>query len=1529
MNPPVRAPRTVARKKNESAPTLRSVPPAISDKEDELLAIAVSAQRRTDPEDSDITSLAALLRTELDATAPATLYADAGAASSAGASTQLADATAAPAAASIGIGGTGLATPLFAAGFTALAISVNRGATARPDATSPKIQSVSAQAQSTSLVLVFDEAIDASYLPPLSALTVTTNGLANPVTAMTVAGNTVTLKLAQAFTAGPVTVSYQDPSPGDDKSAFQDLAGNDAASFLRGIVADGYVSGAEIYLDINRNGRADVGESTGVFTATDGSFLLPARIADVAIIAVGGINIDTGLPQTTPLKAPPGSLVVNPLTTLIQTVMDRALESGQPISAASAATRVASAFELSLPSGLSLLTFDPLAQDNAISLAAQQAAAQLATLAAVGSSGDSQIADRLMRGIAAQIETQPGAPIDVNGISMADLAAMASAQGVSLSSDTQLKILTVAQAIGAASNLNAISAVQRQTASDAQPPAPPLISGALDDVGADIGALPSGRSTDDYRPVLKGTAEPGTAVQIFRGDALIASARTNTSTGEWSMELRTLDIGSHSLSAKAVDPSGNVSAASVPFNLTLTRDDTPPATPIISGATNATPPTVSGTSEPDATVRLFEGSTLLGTTRADATGQWSITLDTLSNGNHALTAQATDWSFNKSPTSAAIQLTVSADVTAPSAPQIGSLVDDIGGVRGAIAPSSITDDSQPTISGTAEPGATVKLYDGASLVASTISDPANGAWTATTRVLRDGLKALTAQAFDAAGNASTASPPVTFSLASDSLAPAAPTIAAATGAGRVTASGTAEPGTTIELFEGSVLLGSGVTGSSGAWIITTRLMTEGAHTVIAKATDPAGNVSPSSAPFNFSTAIDPSDLLALSGGGYKALVADAAMLAGVLKYFNSDSNPSNDLDIASLLNDELTISANSGSTWFVNLLAFSPSFVASLNDYTNLFATDGIRDISTDYRAGSDTTPAGIDGFFGVMGEQYNGFVHKYVDQLETAIRPALQASLSTLRSVGDLVAYLDDSMGNMGRFVLAGIADGGQWLLSQLDAALTNVPGYVALRESLTAFFSSLASLPMHLKPYLGAVAVALIEGIDWNVFAQKAIFSPDETDLALRQINFYTSDNNDPDTASNRTAALATQSLVYELAISADEAALAPNSARSGADVVMATVTNGEAKYGLLRSTYNFIPVSATSVGAPTDKPAPWLPSIPSGDLNVEYDAGLFSWGVDTTFRDLDFKGLSAFLSSSISSSAGALAGSYGVLGDPTSVAGLIVQGLDLVSLGNFTDLVLGYTKGFAPLVQARANPDGSYTAGDPGYLSSTNFIDPVGITSNRDAAKHGYLRMADGGYFDNSSVTSGLSYLFANRDASWVPNDGKEDFSITLFSFNGLGETVSKTLASRGFDNIGNVAERLFKDGKQQEATVLGIDLIDLSHPNSAVFESANGLVSGMGQPIWSYADSSATGIGVGFAIKTYAMEVKTIANNTMNIGAGYEGTLNLWNIISKTDAMPLLNAGTWNDYEVMYQQILSGLQTSNNGYVGASLLAQAVL
>lgn len=398
--------------------------------------------------------------------------------------------------------------------------------------------------------------------------------------------------------------------------------------------------------------------------------------------------------------------------------------------------------------------------------------------------------------------------------------------------------------------------------------------------------------------------------------------------------------------------------------------------------------------------------------------------------------------------------------------------------------------------------------------------------------------------------------------------------------------------------------------------------------------------------------------------------------------------------------------------------------------------------------------------------------------------------------------------------------------------------------------------------------------------------------------------------------------------MAISSDEAVVAPESTTIGSNLSRVSVTNSEAKYGFLNSSvYNFMPATATSRGNPTDNPAPWLPNIPSGDLQVEYDSPGFFNDKSRTFNDLNFSGLSPFLASSISSSAAALAGSYGILSDFNSVLGNAINLLDLATVleGDLSNVILNFTKGLAPLVQTAQTQNGSWRAGDPVY-QGFNYADPINNTSNLNAANAGYLRMADGGYFDNSSVTSGLSYLQANQN-NWVANDGSKDFSITLFVFSGQGETVSNTLRNRGFDNIGNVTQRLFTGGTQQEfKTLFNYDLVDVSHPNSAIFDSTR--ASGVSNPIWSYAAPANTPVaGAGFEIKAYTMDVETVANNSMNIGAGFNGTVHLWNIISKTGPIPIDNIflGQWSDYEVMYNQILDGMTLNVNGVVGAGLLA----
>jgi probable HAF family extracellular repeat protein len=74
---------------------------------------------------------------------------------------------------------------------------------------------------------------------------------------------------------------------------------------------------------------------------------------------------------------------------------------------------------------------------------------------------------------------------------------------------------------------------------------------------------------------------------------------------------------------------------------------------------------VSGSAEASSTVELFEGTTSMGTAKADSySGAWSIALSGVSEGSHTYTAKATDAAGNTS--SASNSVTVTVDKTAPT-----------------------------------------------------------------------------------------------------------------------------------------------------------------------------------------------------------------------------------------------------------------------------------------------------------------------------------------------------------------------------------------------------------------------------------------------------------------------------------------------------------------------------------------------------------------------------------------------------------------------------------------------------------------------------------------------------------------------------------------------------------------------------------------------------------------------------------------------------------------------------------------------
>src|SRR6185503_6988436 len=234
--------------------------------------------------------------------------------------------------------------------------------------------------------------------------------------------------------------------------------------------------------------------------------------------------------------------------------------------------------------------------------------------------------------------------------------------------------------------------------------------------------------------------------------------------------------GAHSLTATATDVAGNTSAASAALNVTI--DTSAPATPAIAsystdsgtagdGITNDNTLTLTGSAEANATVKVYDGVTLLGSATANGAGAWSFTTGALANGGHSLTATATDVAGNTSAASSALSVTI--DASAPVTPVIASYSTDSGTVGDAI-----TNDNTLTLTGSAEANATVKVYDGATLLGSATAD-GSGNWTFTTGALANGGHSLTATATDVAGNTSAASSALSVTI--DASAPVTPVIA--------------------------------------------------------------------------------------------------------------------------------------------------------------------------------------------------------------------------------------------------------------------------------------------------------------------------------------------------------------------------------------------------------------------------------------------------------------------------------------------------------------------------------------------------------------------------------------------------------------------------------------------------------------------------------------------------------------------------------------------------------------------------------
>ena len=222
---------------------------------------------------------------------------------------------------------------------------------------------------------------------------------------------------------------------------------------------------------------------------------------------------------------------------------------------------------------------------------------------------------------------------------------------------------------------------------------------------------------------------------------------------------------------------------------------------------------ISGKAEANSTVTVKNGSKVIATTKATASGTFSAKI-AVQKAGVKLTVMAEDSTKNKS---AAATVTV-VDKTAPAKPIVNKI-----------------DNNDIAITGKAEANSTVTIKNGSKVVATTKAT-ATGTFSVKIAVQKAGAK-LTVNAKDQAGNVSSS---VSVTVV-DVVAPATPTINKIT-VKDLKVTGKAEANSTVTAKAGKVTLGSAKADAKGNYSVKIKSQKAGV-TIEVTAKDKAGNVS--------------------------------------------------------------------------------------------------------------------------------------------------------------------------------------------------------------------------------------------------------------------------------------------------------------------------------------------------------------------------------------------------------------------------------------------------------------------------------------------------------------------------------------------------------------------------------------------------------------------------------------------------------------------------------------------------------------
>jgi len=295
----------------------------------------------------------------------------------------------------------------------------------------------------------------------------------------------------------------------------------------------------------------------------------------------------------------------------------------------------------------------------------------------------------------------------------------------------------------------------------------------------DLGVNAQGMA-DSTSPVIKGTSEPGTNIQLNMptSNGQVSSCNTATDAeGNWECELPVSPSGGpYTLTVTTTDSEGN--SNSVEKQISIPKlpliIDSPANNAVISGVN----PVITGTSKPDSKIKILvdNGSSCNAVT--DATNHWSCQLPDLAfEQNYSLTVTSEDGFGNKT--------TKTVDISTDKLPLAIVTPQD----------NSTAEDTTPRFIGTttANTQVTVTMASGESCTAQADSD---GKWSCELPIVSvGGPYAVTIKAVDSHGNQTMLTENIT--IPATPLRITAPTEGDVIKASNVTVTGTSDPSSPI------------------------------------------------------------------------------------------------------------------------------------------------------------------------------------------------------------------------------------------------------------------------------------------------------------------------------------------------------------------------------------------------------------------------------------------------------------------------------------------------------------------------------------------------------------------------------------------------------------------------------------------------------------------------------------------------------------------------------------------------------------